>query len=592
MGFFDKSNATATESMGETGKGDPQIAKYDKPKVLLVDVGEGAFEALALCGFNVRAGSFGTPYKVARGAEYQPLIGESDIPNFSEQEIVVVDLQYELASSPDGEKHRPVEEPDLWAKCDRGFIDPRPRAAMKVRNAFNRILDVGGVFVVFAAEKTGIEIKLAHKRYRDLDVDKDFPYDVWNFVGEFGDMTVSPMHGEEMQVGESTSVLGKLLSTYLRGSVYECTIEGGYRHEDRWVMLATNKFGQAVALHRSRGAKGSVIVLPQLKDKAGFLKELFTNVLPELAPHLFPHIVQGKWTHRKEYELPGILKLQAQQVELETTYRNQLAALESEVTRERQEDGWIHDLLTQTGDPLVEAVKKGLDILGFKKVIDMDIVRDKAGKSRREDLLIEDTSPLLVIDVKGIANFPGDEDVMQASKHATIRMREMGRTDVFGLALINHQRHLPPMERDNQMPFRQELIDVALESSLGLMTTWDFYRLVINTRLHGWNAKNVQQVLYRHGHIDVVPENYVYVGKVTKVWTEKFGVLIEQGTLKIGDRLAIEFAVIFEEIDADGFVVGDKAVASVTSGDRTGMSWTKERPKLKEGMRVFRINPK
>lgn len=255
----------------------------------------------------------------------------------------------------------------------------------------------------------------------------------------------------------------------------------------------------------------------------------------------------------------------------------------------REQDGWMHDLLTQTGDPLVLAAKIGFKKLGFNKVIDMDQVRDKEGKSRREDLQILDVSPTLVVDVKGIANYPGDEDVMQAYKHATLLMREQDRTDVFGLSLVNHQRHIPPLQRDNEMPFRQELLHVALEDKLGLLTAWDFYRLVKNAHMHQWKFEQVQPVLYKHGRIEIIPAHYQFLGKVTKVWTDKFGVEIEFGKIAIGSKIAIEFPILFEEADIEELVIDGASVNAANAGDKTGISWSNTKTKLKVGLRVFHV---
>src|ERR1035437_7260727 len=81
--------------------------KYEKPKILLVDLKSDAFEALVGIGFNVRKGSFGQPYKVPMTSEFKPLISKPHLPNYAEQEIVVVDLQYRAAEQPDGERSRP-----------------------------------------------------------------------------------------------------------------------------------------------------------------------------------------------------------------------------------------------------------------------------------------------------------------------------------------------------------------------------------------------------------------------------------------------------------------------------------------------------
>lgn len=562
--------------------------KYDKPKILLIDVELSAFEALAHAGFNVKAGTFGQPYKVTMSSGFQQLISESRLPNYAEQEIVIVDLHYEVAEYAVGEKSRPDGEFDLWGKCDYGFLDPRLRATEQVRGDFDRILKAGGVVVVFATNKTPGSIQIARKGYRQLEDVRSCDWSEWDFISEFGDMNVSPTHGEEMTVVDQNTLIGKLLQSHLPGSSYDCTLEGGHRRTEPWTALVKNKFNQAVALFRPC-ATGFVIVLPQLKDKAGFLKSLFTSVLPEIAPHLFPGIEQGRWTHFPEYELPEVVQLHDQRSQLEAKFKADSSALKEQELEVRKQDGWMHDLLTQTGDPLVAAVQMGLKTLGFKNVIDIDKVRDKEGKSRREDLQIQDVNPTLVVDVKGIANFPCDEDALQANKHATLLMREQSRTDIFGLSLVNHQRHIPPLQRDNEMPFRHELLHVALESQLGLLTAWDFYRLVRNARLYQWKFEHVQPVLYQHGRFEIVPAHYKYLGKVTMVWKDKFGIDIESGTVAVGERIAIEFSVLFEEADATELMVNNIKVQVANVGDKTGIPWPTTKPKLREGLRVFHV---
>jgi hypothetical protein len=276
------------------------------------------------------------------------------------------------------------------------------------------------------------------------------------------------------------------LAKHLEGGSFSCTFEPGYDSKKDWAILAKNKFDAGVAAGRMREGEGLVLVLPQITDKLGFLEQLFSGVLPALCPKLFPHVEKGLWTHLPEYELPRVLELEGQQFEIEARAKAHIIELTTEIERERANNGWIHDLLTGTDVQLVEAVKKALGRIGFEKVVDVDEERDKEGKSRREDLQIHDTSPTLIVDIKGIGNFPSDEDALQAGKHAAIRMREWKRTDVVGLALLNHQRHIPPLDRDNAMPFRQELIDAAHEMTLGLLTSWDVYRMIRNIEVNNW----------------------------------------------------------------------------------------------------------
>src|SRR5206468_1897052 len=133
------------------------------------------------------------------------------------------------------------------------------------------------------------------------------PFDAWDFLSELSAIEVASDHGREMRTVGNTA-LHKLVGQYLAGE-FSCTLQLPYKEEDPWEILAENKFSQPVGICRCRGTKGTVIVLPQIANKAEFLTNLFTTVLPELAPHLFPHIEGGRWTQRAEYELPRIVEL-------------------------------------------------------------------------------------------------------------------------------------------------------------------------------------------------------------------------------------------------------------------------------------------
>ena len=592
MAFFNKPTQKKPAA-AETAIASPNEAAviYPKPKILLLDMPDLASTALRSKGFNVSCGTLGKPYEVGKSSGYQALIAKGDAPNHTEQEIVIVDLGYgDLEPGPRGEKHRPDDEPDLWGKCDQGFLDPRVVTAIQLHKSFDRIHSNGGVFIVFADKKTGIHIQFARSsQFNELYDQEPFPHDVWYVLSELADMHVRSDHGTEMHGAKTNSPLVRLLAPFLAKGHFTCTLEGGYRQKNKWEPLAVSKFGAVVALARCCGSEGSVIVLPQIEEKAALLDVLFSTALPEIAPHLFPHIAKGVWTHWPEYELPRVLELKSQQQEVERRAREEIALLDRELEEVSTKQGWIHNLLTGTDAELVVAVKMAFSELGFSKVLDVDVGRDREGKSRREDLQIEDQSPTLVVDIKGIGGFPSDEDALQADKHAAIRMREQKRTDIVGLSIINHQRHLPPLARENAMPFRQELIDAAEERSLGLMTAWELYRFVRNLRKLGWHGGNVKPVFYKKGRIEVVPVHYQLVGRIAKAWTDKFGVKIENGELRIGERIAIEFPIEFEEAQVDSIRVNDQSVEVASVGDPAGLLWPARAPKLREGMRVFRI---
>ncbi|AXA58222.1 hypothetical protein CEQ51_28970 [Pseudomonas thivervalensis] len=382
--------------------------------------------------------------------------------------------------------------------------------------------------------------------------------------------------------------LEKFLKRHLQGAEFKCAFKPRWSRYEFWTTLATNKYGADVALAGQHG-DGIVLIFPQIADKASFIAELLENILPEYMPHLFPDIEKGKWTHLPEYELKRIIELEARKKFVIAEMEKEITIINEEISRCRSENGWLHDLITATGDDLVSAVKLAFFELGFERVADVDEIRDAEGKSRREDLRIEDRDPTLIIDIKGVGGKAGDEDLMQANKHAMINMRELKITTIQGLSIINQQRHLPPLLRDNNEPFRQEILDFAGETGMGLLTTFDLYRIVVNKQKHDWLSDWVKPLLYKHQRITPIPEHYQYIGTVSKVFSEVFGMHILENRVEVGDFLAVEGEIYFEEIEVESIQVNNLDVKSAAVGDPAGFKWPSHAMKLREGMRVYAL---
>lgn len=125
--------------------------KYLKPKILLIDLPDTVLDNVRSAGFNVSSGTFGSPYRVELGDGYQPVIVKASLPNYTEQEIIFIDLTPpKTINTPEGEKKTSEGELDWWCKCNRGEIDPRPRVMHSLQGDLNRILNYGGLFVIFA----------------------------------------------------------------------------------------------------------------------------------------------------------------------------------------------------------------------------------------------------------------------------------------------------------------------------------------------------------------------------------------------------------------------------------------------------------
>ncbi len=564
--------------------------RFSKPKIFMIDVPDAENSALKEKWSDISYGSLGQPYQVKKSAKYNKVVASHTVVGHEEADIVVIDLSLgEMARSAESQPIIPDEHRDIWSKLDYGYIDPRLIGAAQLQNDLDRIVRASGVCIIFADKKSPIEVVWGRVSRGSLNISEPVNESAWSILSAFHTFQISADQGETVSVLDD-SPLGLLLERHIAGARYGCILDRGY-YKEKWTVLAESKFHRPVAVVGSEG-EGLIIVVPQLKEKISFVDDLLSNVLPEMFPHLFPEIEQRSWTRDSDYELPRIVELEKQKYIVKKNAEDKVDRISNEINSYRLEQGWVHDLLDGTGDTLVYAVKKALEEIGFSKVIDMDIIRDAECKQRREDLRVEDRSPLLIIDVKGVGGSPSDSDSTQANKHAIINMREMGRTDIQGLSIINHQRHLPPLSRDNAQTFRKEIVDVAIETKLGLMSSFDLYKMLIGMRKHSWPSKHVMDVFYGQGRIRPMPSHYEEIGKVGKVFSNMIGVHVTHGVINVGDRLALEGIMGYDEAAVESIQVEDAPVTIANIGDRAGFIWPSTNFKARDGMPVYRISAK
>ncbi len=504
----------------------PPVPRYPRPKILLIDMRDESEAVLKAEGYNVRSGSFGVPYQVPKNDTFEPVIINGLVPNFTEQEIIVIDLApAKPLPWPKGEKHTSPGEPDWWASCTNGIIDPRPRLMVGVRLAFDRILSHGGVFIIFADMRYLQKMKMAYRYqgFGTLQGDEPIPADNWCFLSILhrGNLEVALDHGEEISVLEKYRRITQILSEHVKGGRFKCILRPTHTIARHWITLAENKYSAPVAgaIPEAEG-HGWVFIFPRLRERHLFLARFLKDVLPDIVPRLFPHLEGARWVERPEYELPRALELKNKITEIQKEARERVAVLEGAIEKERSATAYLHDLIRETDRPLVSAVKKALEILGFRSVVDVD-EQIKKGEDKgpmREDLQIHDESPILLVEVKGISNLPKDAEALQVWKYLAPRMRELDRRDIQGLGMINHQRNLPALERENKAPFREDILTNAREQSFGLLTTWDLFRLTRNFLRYGWKHEQIKSLFYETGRIDPVPHHYQFIGVVEHFW--------------------------------------------------------------------------
>jgi hypothetical protein len=566
--------------------------KYPRPKILLVDMEQGTDLLLREEGYNVSIGSFGIPYKVEKNDSLAPVILNGYLPlNLTEQQIVIINLMTtSMLGQAQGEKETTNFENDWWTKQSNGYIDPRPRLMESVRNQFDIISLHGGIFIIFAAEMLPQKVFVGFFRYGFEESDK-FTTHNWSFLTILNHLSVKANYGEEISVVDSP--LAGVLSDHLKEAKFRCSIstypEGPRGPKIVWTPLCRNKFGETVGgIFQSR-----ILIFPQLEVKLQFIVKLLKENLPELYPCLFPYAEGTLWTQKLEYEHPKVLELKAKIEEVHEEARRQVNALEQGIEKERAAMRFLHDLITGTDKVLVKAVKKTLEILGFKEVIDVDEEMEKAGDKgqKGEDLQIHDYSPTLLAEVKGIAGLPKDAAALQSWKYLAPRMKEWSRTDIQALSIINHQKNLPGLDRENENPFREDIITNAKEHGFGLLTTWDLFRLTRGYLSNGWGHEHIKPIFYKHGRIDPVPEHYEFLGEVEEFWEKvsAVGVRLTAATLNLGDRISFECPVEFKEQKVESLQVENKPVNLAEVGNLAGIHTHFSKKHLRKGVRIFRV---
>jgi len=464
----------------------------------------------------------------------------------------------------------------------------------RVKNDFDRILNKGGAFVIFADASLPQEVILAKVVYNNLSERSTIQSNSWSFLSILKDVFVEKTQGNEIIPEEIKSPLIKplltLLANHTKEAEFKCALTPIRPLANRWLTLAENKYGMNVAglvQPPDKSKTGWVFIFPNLGNKAEFLSTFLKSILPEICPLLFPETEGKNWVHRDQYELPPVKEKLQELERFKAESESKILELEGGIAAQRRDHQFMYDLICGTGNELVAAVFKALILIGFESVVDVDEEEKRA--SLREDLRIHDRSPVLVVDVKGIGGKPADAEALQAQKHTIIFMKENDRTDVQGLTVINHERFIPALDRENEMPYRQEIIDNAEQVGLGLMTGWDLFRIVRNMSLNKWRSEELKPIFYQIGRIHPIPVHYEHIGEVNKVWEKAFSINLKNGEIGIGQTISIEFPVDFEEQKVSSLRLDDADVKVANAPSEVGIGRDDGLPKVRKGMSVYRI---
>ncbi|MEQ9029996.1 MAG: hypothetical protein RLP44_14895 [Aggregatilineales bacterium] len=501
----------------QNNKAENQL-KYPSPKVLLIDLDEEVSQHLKQKGFNISEGSFGKPYKVAARsksniAKYHLFTNGRMPDHYAESQIVIINLEMpELLPEPLGDERVTPDGDPVLVNAPFGYVDPRPDFMWLINEDFQRIYNHNGIFIIFAGPKISTEPL-------NLDIDGYYPHwiNTWCFLPMLSteSLNINARQGQEIIPSvEEASDYGYLLQKYVR--TYDFTIELSSYLKAKWNTIASNKYNDFIAgaIVPDKPTDGWIFIFPNLPNKEMFLDEFLSIYLPNLSPNLFPYDENTTWAQQEEYEIPEVLSLKQQSERITEEAAKQINEINDQIEKIRSENQYLNDIVSETSNALELAIKKGLEVLGFREVVHLDSESDNG---KREDLQIRDRSPLLLIEIKGLTGTVKEHQAMQVQKYIAPRMQAEGHLDVRGLAIINHYRGLPPLEREPQ-PFTDVVQTNAKDFSFGLMTSFTLYKLIRNFLRLNWTHENIADLFYQNGFIESIPMHYEYLGLIEGIY--------------------------------------------------------------------------
>lgn len=342
--------------------------------------------------------------------------------------------------------------------------------------------------------------------------------------------------------------------------------------------LLKNKHGQIIS-YIWISKQEITFMLPQLKSKKALLDRLFKEVLFRYFSEYFPEIETISWKNKIQYYLPKQQELENKKQEIIKKYNKDITSIEKAIKDNSKEHAFLHNILTGTGDVLVNSVIDYLIWLGFDNAIEKD-------KTATEGLLEEDIQidlgekGLLIIEVKGINGTSKDSECSQISKIKYRRSKERKRFDVFALYIVNNERNIEPLKRTIP-PFNDNQIQDAINDERGLMYTWQLFNLYFNVENEFISKEEARNRFLQIGLVDFTP-NLKELGKPYKFYQNHTIICVElnNNTIHIGDTLAYEKDGRYYPITITEIQQNEKPVIEVSDG-KVGIKVDEKVPEIK-----------
>lgn len=526
-----------------------------KTRVLCVDMEQDIIDFLKSESLEVYNGSLG-PIIDARNFESNwdvlPLKLDLNIPdNLHEYSVIIEDLSahretitYDYTKNDVKGKFYDAEDNFrcLCLKRPQNIFDPVPFGAAFIANSLKYKEDFL-IKILFQAKRYEVGYYQMNSNYYRDEVFGRFSN--YQYVNNF---TLNAKCGDRIIVADNK--LAKMLFVGLEEQIsYVQTYFHSYHYDTdgitrinnkNFLPLLTNGQGEIISYAYYEENKCITIMFPILLDKRLLLERLFKDFLYQTFSELFPMQKENSWLTNREYELPEILKLNRDKEEALRIYEESIAQKDKAIKDIREKYNYLFDMLTESGETLVNKVKRYLEWLGFDNVQSMD-EEVKEGEDFQEDLQIHlDNNELLIIEVKGLHGTSKDNECSQISKIELRRIHERKYSNVHALYIVNNERGKEPLKRQIP-PFTETQIKDAEFAHRAMAYTYQLLNLYFEIESGIISKEEARNALFQNGLVDF-RSNFKSIGKPYDYFKNNKVACVElhDTILSVGDKVYFE----------------------------------------------------
>lgn len=160
-----------------------------------------------------------------------------------------------------------------------------------------------------------------------------------------------------------------------------------------------------------------------------------------------------------------------------------------------------------------------------------------------------------------------------------------------GLFIVNHQRHIPPLERKNDLAFTTEQIKDATISRIALFTSWELYLLVTGVQKWKWDRGMIQDLFYQDGRFSGVPPFYKPIGTIVKYYEKSSAaaIMISNDKLFKGSTIGYVTPKGYFEEEITSMRIDDEDVDEAITGQGVGILTKYPKKIVREGLQVYLV---